>query len=122
MKPQLLKFALPVGMGLLLMAITISAIISTTFVGCQKDTTCPSGQCAGDNGHCYSCSSGSYCTKSPSGNCSSAVSGVSCCTGSGGGGGGGCTPTGCASSTPWLCGGYCYSTPPSGNHACIKCP
>jgi hypothetical protein len=37
-----------------------------------------------------------------------------------GGGGGGCN-NGCGGNTPWRCGGYCYSSPPSGNHSCTKC-
>lgn len=121
MKTRLLKFALPIGMGLALLIITFFGVVSTTLVSCEK--TCSSGQCEGTNGHCFSCSAGSYCTTSPSGNCSNPNNGVYCCTGSGGGGGGGgCTPTGCSSSSPWLCGGLCYATVPSGNHSCRKCP
>jgi len=121
MKPQILKYVLPIGMGLTLLIITFFGISSATLVGCQK--TCASGKCLGTDGDCYSCSSGSYCTTSPSGNCSNAVHGVYCCTGSSGGGGTtGCNPTGCPSTAPWLCGGLCYATVPSGNHSCIKCP
>ena len=87
MKTQLLKFALPIGMGLALMVITFFGIISTTLVGCEK--ICPSGQCEGNNGHCFKCSAGSYCTTTPTGNCSAPDQGVYCCTGSGGGSGGG---------------------------------
>ena len=87
MKTQLLKFALPIGMGLALLIITFFGVVSTTLVSCGK--VCKSEQCEGTNGHCYSCSAGSYCTTSPSGNCSATINGVACCTGGGGGGGGG---------------------------------
>lgn len=81
---------------------------------------CSSGQCRGSDGKCYSCTADSYCTTTPVGNCSTPTSGVYCCTTNSGGGG--CTPTGCPPSSPWLCGSLCYTTPPSGNHSCIKCP
>ncbi len=38
MKSQSLKFALPIGMGLALLTITIFGIVSTTIVGCEKTT------------------------------------------------------------------------------------
>lgn len=39
MKSQILKFALPVGMGLALLIITIFGIVTTTLVGCDKLST-----------------------------------------------------------------------------------
>lgn len=100
----------------IILLFAISSLSSCT----KAPTTCKTGSCLGSDGLCYGpCSSGAYCTTSPSGNCSAAsAGGVYCCTG----GTTGCTPTGCPSSAPWKCGGYCYATPPSGNHACIKCP
>ena len=122
MKTKFMKFALPIGLGMILLVITFMGIMSVTLTGCEKDqpTKCKTGSCLGNDGLCYGpCSSGFQCTTTPSGNCSAAsAGGVYCC----GGGNTGCTPTGCASSTPWLCGAYCYATPPSGNHSCIKCP
>ncbi len=119
MKTQFLKFVLPVGLGITLFAMTVAAVMG----GCQKQKVCTSGSCMGNDGKCYGpCSAGSSCTTTPIGNCSApSAGGVYCCAG-GGGGGGGCTPTGCPSSAPWKCGAYCYATPPSGNHSCIKCP
>lgn len=122
MKTRLLKFALPVGMGLTLLLITTFGILSTTLTGCdQLGKTCKDGSLLGSDDKCYGpCESGSTITYSPVGNCSAAsAGGVYCCNG---GGTGGCTPTGCGSSTPWLCGGLCYASPPSGNHSCRKCP
>jgi hypothetical protein len=107
MKFHLLKFALPIGLGMTLLAITFFGIVSTTFVGCDLLVECSSGQCKGTNGHCYSCSSGSYCTTSPSGNCSTPTGGVYCCTGSGSSGGGG--------STAYCSSGYTY------NYSSAKC-
>lgn len=96
MKTQLKKFALPIGMGIVLLAITIIGLLSTTFVGCTKEKTCAAGEVLGNDNVCYSCSSGSYATKTPSGNCSSpSAGGVYCCAnggGSGGGGGAYCNP------------------------------
>jgi hypothetical protein len=118
MKKQLLKYSLPISMGLVLTSMTVFGLLTTSLWSCAKESVCVTGQCMGADGDCYSCAAGSYCTLTPSGNCSSGVNGVYCCTG----GGGGCTPTGCPSSSPWLCGGLCYASPPSGNHSCIKCP
>ena len=123
MKTHLLKFGLPVGMGLTLMVITIFGILSTTLTGCEPlGKKCKEGSLLGSDDKCYgNCQSGSVATYVAVGNCSAAsAGGVYCCNS--GGGGGGCTPTGCAASTPWLCGGLCYATVPSGNHSCRKCP
>lgn len=108
MKKRLLKFILPIGLGLVLSIITIWGL-----VGCEPVNPCADGQLEGDNGHCYSCSAGASPTYAPSGNCSAAVSGVYCCAGGGGGGGStGCQPkTGCPLSASWKGGdGYCYAT------------
>lgn len=89
MKNQIKNFALPIGLGLVLFIITFFA---SSYTGCTKEKTCAAGEVLGNDNICYSCSSGSYATKSPSGNCSSpSAGGVYCCTGSGGGGGGGST-------------------------------
>ena len=117
MKKLIKKFVLPIVFGVTLTTITIMGLLSIAFVGCEPN--CADGELAGTDGSCYKCSSGSTATYSPSGNCSNAIAGVYCCSG---GGGGGCTPTGCPTTSPWLCGSYCYATPPSGNHSCIKCP
>ena len=92
MQTQFKKFALPIGIGVVLLAITIMGLVSTSFVGCTKATTCSSGECLGTDGKCYGPCSVGYCTTSASGNCSSpSAGGVYCCTGSSGGGGGGST-------------------------------
>lgn len=122
MKKLINHYGLIMAFGIVLTSITVIGLFSTTLVGCDDLIDCASGQCKGEDGHCYSCDAGAYCTSYPVGNCSTPVSGIYCCAGSGGGGGGGCTPTGCPYYAPWKCGGYCYETPPSGNHACIKCP
>ena len=88
MKAKFLKFIIPIGMGLSLFTITIFGIVSTAFVGCEKDaatTVCKSGSCLGTDGLCYgACSSGFSCTTTPSGNCSAASpGGVYCCGGGG---------------------------------------
>ncbi len=36
MKPKFFKFALPIGMGLMLSVITIMGLVSTTFTSCKK--------------------------------------------------------------------------------------
>lgn len=91
MKSNVLKFALPVGMVLALLTITIFGIVSTTMVGCELiEKECKPGALLGSDGICYGpCESGSYATYTPIGNCSAAsAGGVYCCTGTGGGGGG----------------------------------
>jgi len=136
MKSQLFKFALPVGMGLSLLIITLFGIISTTLVGCEDlfgQKKCEAGALLGSDGKCYGpCESGSTATYTPVGNCSAAsAGGVYCCIG--GGGGGGCIPTGCSSSTPWLGCGKCFATSDDCLHrgtstlsddcnSCRKCP
>lgn len=81
------------------------------------------GECNGDGGSCLTCPDPTtFCSRTGGSNCSAVYKGVYCCRGgvSGGGGGVSCD-TGCYGNTPWRCGGYCYSEPPSGNHACVRC-
>ena len=81
MKSQLLKFALPVGMGMALVIITITGFVSTTFVGCKKDVTttkhctntayplwCPNSKVCCTPGNAYYCDGLCY-----SGGCPSAT-------------------------------------------------
>ncbi len=135
MKTLLLKFGLPIGMGLTLSIITVMAILSTTFTSCEKDCTNP--ECKGSDGSCLSCpDAGTSCSSTYFSGCSSAYKGVYCCPGGGSGGGGGttgCTPTGCPTSAPWLGCGSCWSTSDDCHHrgtsnlsddcsVCKKCP
>jgi hypothetical protein len=98
MKSKILKIALPIGMGVMLLTITLMGLLSTTLLGCQKSSVCGSGEVLGTDGKCYGpCTSGNYATLNPSGNCSSpSAGGVYCCSngGSSGGSGGGayCNP------------------------------
>ena len=118
MKSQLLKYALPVGMGLALLIITIFGILSTTLVGCKKGDVCESksgsvtcGYCKQDAmtsgnpnaGKCFYCPTGSTCSGDVCGT-------LQCVTAGGGGGGGGCNPTGCPASQPWSGCGTCWAT------------
>jgi len=81
MKSKIYKLALPIGLGLTLLIITIFGIISTSLVGCKKDSSCPSKECKGDDGKCYSCSaSGTYCSTTHSSNCGGSNHGIYCCT------------------------------------------
>lgn len=92
MKTQLKKFALPIGMGIVLISITVMGLLSTAFVGCKKaPKTCKTGSCLGNDNKCYGpCTGGAHCTSTASGNCSSpSAGGVYCCIGGNGGGGGG---------------------------------
>lgn len=41
MKTKLLKFALPIGMGMMLSVITVMGLLSATFTSCQKEETNP---------------------------------------------------------------------------------
>jgi len=119
MKKRLLKFVLPISLGLVLSMITLFGLISTTFVSCGLFDNCPSGELKGTDGNCYACvGSGGHMTYTYEGaGCSDGSNGVYCCpgVGSGGGGGGGstgCQPkTGCPTYASWLGGdGYCYAT------------
>ena len=92
MKKRLLKFALPISLGLMLLIITIFGLISTTFVRCQPIVDCKSGELKGNDDKCYSCSAGDVATYSPVGNCSNAIAGVYCCTGGGGSSNAYCDP------------------------------
>jgi hypothetical protein len=109
MKKRLLKFVLPISLGLMLSLITLFALISTTFVGCG--ITCPKGELKGTDDNCYSCpDASSHATYSYEGaGCSNPVAGVYCCPG---GGSTGCSPkTGCPTYASWLGNdGHCYAT------------
>jgi len=80
MKRKLFRFALPVGLGLLLVTITVLALVSTTLLGCFKDQ-CPKDECYGTDRECYSCTTpGEYCSTTPASNCGGSVApGVYCC-------------------------------------------
>lgn len=109
MKKRLLKFVLPISLGIMLSMITFFGLISTTFVSCG--VKCQNGELKGSDDECYSCSSGSHATYSYEGaSCSNPKAGVYCCPG--GGGSAGCQPkTGCPTNASWLGGdGYCYAT------------
>ncbi len=43
MKPLLLKYGLPLGLGLILLFITTLGLVSTTFTGCVKEEPTTSG-------------------------------------------------------------------------------
>ncbi len=76
MKTKFIKFALPVGIGLMLMTITIFGLVSTTFTSCSKTKHCtntayplwcPSvGKCC-TAGHAYWCDGNCYSSGCPSG-------------------------------------------------------
>jgi hypothetical protein len=109
MKTKLLKFGLPVGLGTILLIMTIFTFISTTFVGCEL-FGCGEGNCEGNDGKCYSCSSGAACSSTARDGYTLTAEGHIYCYSGGGGGSTGCTPTGCSSSTPWYGCGSCWST------------
>jgi hypothetical protein len=44
MKTKLIKFILPVGMGLVLFTITLLGLASATFTGCTKEDVCKAAQ------------------------------------------------------------------------------
>jgi hypothetical protein len=68
-----------------------AASAGSLLAACAAVTDPCSSDCRGDNGTCYSCSSGSACSRNGGSNCSTSTSGVACCSsGGGGGGGGGC--------------------------------
>ncbi len=81
---------------LLLISLMTLLVISSSLVGCFNTEKCKSGECEGNDGKCYGCSGADKCTNAPSGNCSSPVAGIYCCTGSTSSGGTGgtayCTP------------------------------
>ena len=113
--------------GLFIASSMLAATLLLT--GCptlDDEPSCTGGpSCIGSNGDCMLCQSPDTCNSGT--NCSSMVNGVVCCTSggvSGGGGGGGCTPTGCPTNAPWLCGAHCYADPSQAgvNHNCIACP
>ena len=108
MKKRLLKFVLPISLGLMLSLITLFGLISTTFVSCG--ITCPKGELKGTDDSCYSCpDASSHATYSYEGaGCSNPVAGVYCCPGAGTVG---CHPkTGCVPPYPWYGAGKCYAT------------
>jgi len=91
MRSKILKVALPVSMGLVLLTITLMGLLSTSLVGCTKaGAQCVSGAVLGHDGICYGpCPSGDYATLDAVGVCSSAsAGGVYCCSGGGGNSGG----------------------------------
>jgi hypothetical protein len=109
MKKRLLKFVLPISLGLMLSMITLFALISTTFVSCDP-LKCAAGELKGNDGDCYACNGGGHTTYAYEGaGCSNPVSGVYCCPG---GGSTGCQPkTGCPTWASWLGNnGHCYAT------------
>src|SRR5476651_1457959 len=90
MRSKILKIALPIGMGLMLLTITLMGLLSTTLVGCKKSSVCVSGAVLGNDGVCYGpCTSGNVATLTAVGNCSSpSAGGVYCCASGGGSSGG----------------------------------
>ena len=54
MKPLLLKYGLPIGLGLVLIFITTLGLVSTTFTGCvkQEPASTSSGGCGTTMGCC----------------------------------------------------------------------
>ena len=138
MKSQLVKFVLPIGMGLVVTIITIMGF-STIISSCKKGDVCESksgsvtcGYCKLDAatssnpnaGKCFYCPSGSTCSGDVCGN-------VQCISAGGGGGGGGtayCNPGNtynyssqkcCPNSAPYyypgthgIKGAGCYSSCP----------
>jgi hypothetical protein len=91
MKTKLLKLALPIGMGLVLLIITLMGMLSTTLTGC-KTSACGTGELLGTDGKCYGpCPGGYYASLTASaGNCGSpSAGGVYCCGGGSGSGTGG---------------------------------
>jgi hypothetical protein len=83
MKKRLLKFVLPISLGLMLTMITFLGLISVTFVSCF-DHQCPKGALLGSDGICYSCIANAHATYSYEGvGCSDGVAGIYCCPGVG---------------------------------------
>lgn len=107
MKRKILKFGLPIGMGMILATITVLGLVSTTFSGCDL-LGCGEGYCEGNDGECYSCSDGSDCSSTAKAGYTLTTEGhIYCYTG---GGSSGCTPTGCPTSSPWYGCGSCWTT------------
>lgn len=102
-------------------SVLIVGVFCLFVVGCEEICL---GECLGNNGSCMRCpETGTFCSKVGGANCSAPNNGVYCCRGGSSSGGGGTTcNTGCPSYAPWRCGGYCYASPPSGNHSCVRCP
>jgi len=90
MKSKILKVALPVSMGLVLLIITLMGLLSTSLSGCKKSSLCVAGAVLGNDNICYGpCTSGAVATLTPVGNCSSpSAGGVYCCSSGGSSGGG----------------------------------
>lgn len=59
---HLLKYSLPIGLGLALLCITAIGIVSTTFTGCIKEPSTTSGGCGTSMGCCPAtgCGTGWY--------------------------------------------------------------
>lgn len=113
----------------------IAGVFGFTIVeSCVSPTAPCAAGCTGNDGKCYSCSSGTNCSSGGGSGCSAPISGVYCCSGSSGGGGGfgrcPCNPgyvynfsSGkcCDSATPYyypggdrINGAGCYATCPHG--------
>jgi hypothetical protein len=89
---KLLKFILPVGLGLSLLTITIMAVMSTTLVSCELLDACGDGYCKASDGQCYKCSDGSACSSTAQAGYTLTTQGhIYCYSGSGGSSGGGST-------------------------------
>ena len=67
----------------LMLVLALLSMIVLIEVGCshkELGDSCDNGNgVTGDNGECYSCPNGGTPATTPSGNCSNAVHGVSCC-------------------------------------------
>lgn len=110
----------------LLLALFASAVVlfgaATLGSGCEQPTTCAENECEATNGNCSSCEQpGTYCTTTPTGNCSAMVDGVACCAGggssSGSSSGSGCTSQVCCGGL-FECNGGCYATCTPGSQPC----
>lgn len=77
MKPKFFKFALPIGMGLMLSVITVMGLVSTTFTSCEKSETkhckagyplwCSQVKLCCPAGHAYYCDGNCAASPCPSG-------------------------------------------------------
>ena len=95
----------------LLLLVTLSSF------GCANETDACTYKSCDDGNHCLVYKAdGNY----PGyGACSSEYDGAVCCTPGGGQQSGKTTTCSCPASARWNCGNGCYSSPPSGNHACV---
>ena len=97
MKKRLLKFILPISLGLTLSMLTFFAFISTTFISYDpfNNYKCTAvDELKGTDGNCYACTSGCHVTYTHEGiGCTDGSAGVYCCPNGGGG------STGCQTKT-----------------------